>query len=171
VNIPNGDNYIQGQGFVVGRNGDMKGPGMAGSNAGNHGVTAVDKSWSGNGQRQSWVQQDTTTVAPAANYVTMLLDYGYSNPGVLGTETANTFLAWTKGAVGSSYPDAWRTHTAKVVQINPDNFHNLQIGGPGNTVDAAWGWADIASVKIAFVPEPTSLILLAIGGLALIRRR
>jgi hypothetical protein len=160
---------LSGVGIGGPRTGDMKGPYIAGRPAGNQGMTGDDKSWSPNSAKN---RSGGTTLNGADGYwVTMQIDYGYTNPGqwTCGyTATPGNSSGWTAGSWHTCV--TWDHHA----ETHPGDInHQLLLGSGMQGMSDFWTATYFDTVKLAVLPapEPSTIVMLVLGLFGVTRRR
>ena len=100
--------------------------------------------------------------------------YVTSGPGSLPDPVP--FFPWTKydAVVSESYDhgDGWQTSAYDIILPENPGWENIMLDWGYNTGPQTWAcWIDQIVIDTQCVPEPASLCLLSLGGLALLIRR
>jgi len=166
--------YLQGIGLAALQTADNKGVKYTGcaSTGTRAGTTGIDSSYNNTNYRDSYTQEDAGYVNMAyPNSLTLQIDWGYTTPGAMSWNYQTAYTS-ARGAANT-----WRSNNGPngVVTDVLHSFDFLMLGGipntgtSTNTTGAPWGQAWITNAH--FVPEPSAICLLALGGLGLLRRR
>jgi len=153
-------NKIRGEGVGAVRSSDQKGITISGTG---NGVRSIDKGWDNTNMGKSW-SVDTTPDGNgrAQQWFTLQIDYGFT--------TAGKFTTWQLNGINYGFP----LNLLNDRDVHPgDNYNILRLGAQVG-VDSPWSQFYITNVKLAIVPEPSSLIALGagmVGMLGLIRRK
>lgn len=159
---------LQAQGVAAVRPADnTKGPSVVGSSTG---AGAADRTWDNTNRTLGFTfQKQGSSEMQTNTWFKMQLDYGKTIAGKWNAWVYNPFPNGRDPAGG------WMQVTgAGGYSVNPgDTFTTLLTGwtnGAALRGQAAWGDSYVKNVKL-LVPEPTTLALLVLGFVGLIRRR
>jgi len=125
---------------------------------------------------QSWactVVSDAPAVPPgSASNLTYTAGYVFTFPATATNSGNNLILNWQAATAGSGISGrlAGFNYTLPTSGVSPIvvSVQGMQVVLAGTTPTVV---REVASARIAVVPEPASLALLVLGGTALLRRR
>lgn len=151
-------NYLQGSGISV-QNSIGKEAWVTGTAAGSQGMSAIDYLW-GPSRSKAWG-------LAVGQWTTVQMDYGYSTPGYFWARYRacdGNAAGWTAGSWQEILLASHNPFTSST-----DVFSNLMIGGGHNRAQTGWAQARYDNVRLAIVPEPSTLKLAILGIPALAR--
>jgi hypothetical protein len=158
-----------GVGIGVPRTGDLKGPAIWGRPAGQKGMGSDDKSWFNSTKNQS----NGTTLGVAGEWytTTMQIDYGYTNPGQFTSGYYPTPGNGSGWATTEWHSCVQWSHHAETHGADVNWMMRLGNGIAGMQDFYTNSYFTQVKLVLAAAPEPSTIGLLALGFVGLVRRR